>query len=147
MNDFLALANLLQQPAYTGLSAEAAALALNTATETTTRPLSAGELLIWAISEGAFEALRQATTAESPEVRNLALGALRVFDAIPAEGIDVTDARMQAILNALIAVGVLPVGSLDRLIAAATIAISPATAAGLSYVAPGDVLLARGGVW
>lgn len=129
---------------YAGMSDEQAAAALNTRNRAKTCPIPSQELLAWAGANNRRRKLllAAADTSLPADLRNICEVALLMLQRDQVE-LDTNKSDRTAMLNALVAGGVLTTADRDALFALATKQVSRLDELGLPEVHAGDVAYAR----
>lgn len=148
---------LAQDPAglgYVYADDAVAAVLLNAATRTQYVPVATETLLGWAYDTGVYPRLRAALhNTELPIELTAAIESLLDLRYGTVPSVDVFDAAgnlapaTDAMFDALQAAELMTADERSQVEALAVKTISRATELGLGIVTPGDVILARGGVW
>lgn len=135
---------------YSGMGDEAAANSLNTSDRSCMEPISSAELLAWS-GNGAvdgsvlcrYERIQEAAAANSANsVRGAAISALGMIER-DGTSLDLNKADRMAMLDALVAGGVLTAAEKTALLAMAATTCSRAAELGLGFVTPSLVADAR----
>jgi hypothetical protein len=135
---------------YSGMSDEAAADSLNTANRSCLEPISSAELLAWSgngATDGSmlcrYERIQEAAAASaSNTVRGACIAALGMIER-DGTSLDLNKPDRMAMLDALVAGGVLTAAEKTSLLALATITCSRAVELGLSFITPSLVADAK----
>jgi hypothetical protein len=127
---------------YAALSDADAAGAINLANRDYTIPLNSRTSLSWAMRTGRLADIETATTAGTPAIQSIALGVKHLLGRSDTE-IDMSDSDHVAMIDGLVAGGVLDAANKAELVTMATSQRSRADELGLGQVRVGHVQEAR----
>jgi hypothetical protein len=127
---------------YAALSDADASVALNIANRDYTVPLNSRTSLSWAMRTGRLADIETATTAGTPAIQSIALGVKHLLGRSDTE-IDMSDSDHVAMIDGLVAGGVLDAANKAELVTMATSQRSRADELGLGQVRVGHVQEAR----
>ena len=127
---------------YAALSDADAAGAINLANRDYTVPLNSRTSLSWAMRTGRLADIETATTAGTPAIQSIALGVKHLLGRSDTE-IDMSDSDHVAMIDGLVAGGVLDAANKAELVTMATSQRSRADELGLGQVRVGHVQEAR----
>jgi len=127
---------------YAGLSDADAAGAINLANRDYTVPLNSRTSLSWAMRTGRLADIETATTAGTPAIQSIALGVKHLLGRSDTE-IDMSDSDHVAMIDGLVAGGVLDAANKAELVTMATSQRSRADELSLGQVRVGHVQEAR----
>jgi hypothetical protein len=128
---------------YSGMDDTAVAVDLNTAYRTKKEPISSAELLAWSASDARLQNIKNA--AENGATDDLKSLAQAAYLIVTRDGttLDLNLADRVAMLDSLVAAGVLTDADRTSLDALATVSISRAEELAIGRVRAGDVIQAR----
>ena len=128
---------------YSGMDDTAVAVDLNTAYRTKKEPISSAELLAWSASDARLQNIKNA--AENGATDDLKSLAQAAYLIVTRDGttLDLNLADRVAMLDSLVAAGVLTAADRTSLDALATVSISRAEELAIGRVRAGDVIQAR----
>ena len=128
---------------YSGMDDTAVAVDLNTAYRTKKEPISSAELLAWSASDARLQNIKNA--AENGATDDLKSLAQAAYLIVTRDGttLDLNLADRLAMLDSLVAAGVLTADDRTSLDALATVSISRAEELAIGRVRAGDVIQAR----
>jgi hypothetical protein len=128
---------------YSGMDDTAVAVDLNTAYRTKKEPISSAELLAWSASDARLQNIKNA--AENGATDDLKSLAQAAYLIVTRDGttLDLNLADRVAMLDSLVAAGVLTAADRTSLDALATVSISRAEELSIGRVRAGDVIQAR----
>ena len=128
---------------YSGMDDTAVAVDLNTAYRTKKEPISSAELLAWSASDARLQKIKNA--AENGATDDLKSLAQAAYLIVTRDGttLDLNLADRLAMLDSLVAAGVLTADDRTSLDALATVSISRAEELAIGRVRAGDVIQAR----
>ena len=128
---------------YSGMDDTAVAVDVNTAYRTKKKPISSAELLAWSASDARLQNIKNA--AENGATDDLKSLAQAAYLIVTRDGttLDLNLADRVAMLDSLVAAGVLTAADRTSLDALATVSISRAEELSIGRVRPGDVIQAR----
>lgn len=128
---------------YSGMDDTAVAVDLNTAYRTKKEPISSAELLAWSASNARLQNIKNA--AENGATDDLKSLAQAAYLIVTRDGttLDLNLADRVAMLDSLVAAGVLTAADRTSLDALATVSISRAEELAIGRVRAGDVIQAR----
>ena len=127
---------------YAALSDADAAGAINLANRDYTVPLNSRTSLSWAMRTGRLADIETATTTGTPAIQSIALGVKHLLGRSDTE-IDMSDSDHVAMIDGLVAGGVLDAANKAELVTMATSQRSRADELGLGQVRVGHVQEAR----
>jgi len=127
---------------YAALSDADAAVAINLADRDYTVPLNSRTSLSWAMRTGRLADIETATTTGTPAIQAIALGVKHLLSRADTE-IDMSDSDHVAMIDGLVAGGVLDAGNKAELVTMATSQRSRADELGLGHVRVGHIQEAR----
>ena len=128
---------------YSGMDDTAVAVDVNTAYRTKKEPISSAELLAWSASDARLQNIKNA--AENGATDDLKSLAQAAYLIVTRDGttLDLNLADRVAMLDSLVAAGVLTAADRTSLDALATVSISRAEELAIGRVRAGDVIQAR----
>ena len=128
---------------YSGMDDTAVAVDVNTAYRTKKEPISSAELLAWSASDARLQNIKNA--AENGATDDLKSLAQAAYLIVTRDGttLDLNLADRVAMLDSLVAAGVLTAADRTSLDALATVSISRAEELSIGRVRAGDVIQAR----
>ena len=128
---------------YSGMDDTAVAVDVNTAYRTKKEPISSAELLAWSASDARLQNIKNA--AENGATDDLKSLAQAAYLIVTRDGttLDLNLADRLAMLDSLVAAGVLTADDRTSLDALATVSISRAEELAIGRVRAGDVIQAR----
>jgi hypothetical protein len=128
---------------YSGMDDTAVAVDLNTAYRTKKEPISSAELLAWSASDARLQNIKNA--AENGATDDLKSLAQAAYLIVTRDGttLDLNLADRVAMLDSLVAAGVLTAADRTSLDSLATVSISRAEELSIGRVRAGDVIQAR----
>ena len=128
---------------YSGMDDTAVAVDVNTAYRTKKKPISSAELLAWSASDARLQNIKNA--AENGATDDLKSLAQAAYLIVTRDGttLDLNLADRVAMLDSLVAAGVLTAADRTSLDALATVSISRAEELAIGRVRAGDVIQAR----
>jgi len=128
---------------YSGMDDAAVAVDINTAYRTKKEPISSAELLAWSASDARLQNIKNA--AENGATDDLKSLAQAAYLIVTRDGttLDLNLADRVAMLDSLVAAGVLTADDRSSLDELATVSISRADELAIGKVRPGDVIQAR----
>ena len=128
---------------YSGMDDTAVAVDVNTAYRTKKEPISSAELLAWSASDARLQNIK--TAAENGATDDLKSLAQAAYLIVTRDGttLDLNLADRVAMLDSLVAAGVLTAADRTSLDALATVSISRAEELAIGRVRAGDVIQAR----
>ena len=128
---------------YSGMDDTAVAVDLNTAYRTKKEPISSAELLAWSASDARLQNIKDA--AENGATDDLKSLAQAAYLIVTRDGttLDLNLADRVAMLDSLVAAGVLTAADRTSLDSLATVSISRAEELSVGRVRAGDVIQAR----
>ena len=128
---------------YSGMDDTAVAVDINTAYRTKKDPISSAELLAWSASDARLQNIKNA--AENGATDDLKSLAQAAYLIVTRDGttLDLNLADRVAMLDSLVAAGVLTAADRTSLDALATVSISRAEELAIGRVRAGDVIQAR----
>lgn len=128
---------------YSGMDDTAVAVDINTAYRTKKEPISSAELLAWSASDARLQNIKNA--AENGATDDLKSLAQAAYLIVTRDGttLDLNLADRVAMLDSLVAAGVLTAADRTSLDALATVSISRADELSIGRVRAGDVIQAR----
>ena len=128
---------------YSGMDDTAVAVDINTAYRTKKEPISSAELLAWSASDARLQNIKDA--AENGATDDLKSLAQAAYLIVTRDGttLDLNLADRVAMLDSLVAAGVLTAADRTSLDALATVSISRAEELSIGRVRAGDVIQAR----
>lgn len=127
---------------YAALSDADASLAINLADRDYTIPLNSRTSLSWAMRTGRLADIETATTTGTPAIQAIALGVKHLLGRSDTE-IDMGDSDHVAMIDGLVAGGVLDAANKAELVTMATSQRSRADELGLGHVRVGHIQEAR----
>jgi hypothetical protein len=102
-----------------------------------------GNIIRWAARHDAIHSLETAVSSGDADKRRLSRAALAMLESPQIDTLDIGDAEISGMFDALVALGVFTSAEQDDLVAFGTSTISRASEVGLGRVKPGYVGKAR----